>query len=284
MQLSTSATSPKTSEVTELSTKNMLVASAVEKRFKRDGVQVEAIRSFSLDVTEGEFVSIVGPSGCGKTTLLHIVGGFEAPSGGRVELDGKSITGPGPDRGVLFQESTLFDWLTVEQNVAWPLNVQGKKGKAVTEQVMELLELVHLGAFRNHYPSEISGGMKQRVALARLLAQDPAIMLMDEPFGALDAQTRELMQELLEEIWRRNRKTVLFVTHDIDEAIYLGTRVVIFTARPGQLKKSVEIGLGSPRSIEVKKSQEYRDYHNEVWDLLRAEVLRTQAFSQQGGK
>lgn len=262
----------------------MLVASSVEKRFKRDGIQVEAIRSFSLDVTEGEFVSIVGPSGCGKTTLLHIVGGFEAPTSGRVELAGKTITGPGPDRGVLFQESTLFDWLTVEQNVAWPLNVQRKKGKAVTEQVMELLELVHLGAFRNHYPSEISGGMKQRVALARLLAQDPAILLMDEPFGALDAQTRELMQELLEQIWRRNRKTVLFVTHDIDEAIYLGTRVVVFTARPGQLKKSVEIGLGSPRSIEIKKSQEYRDHYNEVWDLLRAEVLRTQAFSQQGGE
>ncbi|MCY1487383.1 Aliphatic sulfonates import ATP-binding protein SsuB [compost metagenome] len=262
----------------------MLIASGVEKRFKRDGVQVEAIRSFSMDVAEGEFVSIVGPSGCGKTTLLHIVGGFEEPSSGRVELNGKVIKAPGPDRGVLFQESTLFDWLTVEQNVAWPLHVQGKRGKAVTEQVRELLELVHLGGFRNHYPSEISGGMKQRVALARLLAQDPAIMLMDEPFGALDAQTRELMQELLEEIWRRNRKTVLFVTHDIDEAIYLGTRVVIFTARPGNLKKSVKIDLESPRSIEIKKSPEYRNYHNEVWDLLRAEVLRTQAFSQQGGK
>lgn len=281
---SISAIFPMVSEVMAASMRSMLTASGIEKRFERDGVQVEAIRSFSFDVAEGEFVSIVGPSGCGKTTLLHIVGGFEAPSAGCIELNGKPVIGPGPDRGVLFQESTLFDWLTVEQNVAWPLNVQGKKGPAVKEQVRELLELVHLGAFRNHYPSEISGGMKQRVALARLLAQDPAIMLMDEPFGALDAQTRELMQELLEQIWRRNRKTVLFVTHDIDEAIYLGTRVVIFTARPGNLKKNVEIKLESPRSLEIKKSKEYHAYHDQVWDLLREEVLRTQALTQQGPK
>lgn len=259
----------------------ILVVAGVEKRFERDGVQVEAVSSFSLDVSAGEFVSIVGPSGCGKTTLLHMVGGFETPTAGSLELNGRVITRPGPDRGVLFQDSTLFDWLTVEQNIAWPLNVQGVEKKVCHERIGELLELVHLSAFRRHYPAELSGGMKQRVALARLLAQDPAIMLMDEPFGALDAQTRELMQELLETIWRRNRKTVLFVTHDIDEAIYLGTRVVVFTARPGRLKQNVEINLESPRNIEIKKSAQYHSYRNQIWDSLREEVLRTQALAQQ---
>lgn len=259
----------------------LLVAQGVEKRFKRGVVDVQAIQSFSLEVFSGEFVSIVGPSGCGKTTLLHMVGGFESPSAGRIELNGKEITGPGADRGVLFQESTLFDWLTVEQNIAWPMRIQGKPAGEIKDKVSELLELVHLSGFRRHYPSEISGGMKQRVGLARLLAQDPAIMLMDEPFGALDAQTREIMQELLAEIWRRNRKTVLFVTHDIDEAVYLGTRVIIFTARPGNLKKNIAIDLEPGRGIEIKKSMIYRAYRDEVWDLLREEVLRTQALTQQ---
>ena len=259
----------------------MLVLEGVEKRFGRKGAEVEAVRSFSLEVASGEFVSIVGPSGCGKTTMLHIVGGFELPSAGKVRLDSRPITGPGPDRGILFQESTLFDWLTVEQNVAWPLDVQGIEGKLRRERVGELLELVQLSAFRRHYPTELSGGMRQRAALARLLAQDPRILLMDEPFGALDAQTRELMQELLEQIWRRSRKTVLFVTHDIDEAIYLGTRVVVFTARPGQLKKDVPIALESPRSIEIKKSPAYHEYRNRVWDLLRTEVLRAHALTQE---
>lgn len=259
----------------------LLVAQGVEKRFKRGVVDVQAIQSFSLEVFSGEFVSIVGPSGCGKTTLLHMVGGFESPSAGRIELNGKEITGPGADRGVLFQESTLFDWLTVEQNIAWPMRIQGKPVGEIKDKVSELLKLVHLSGFRRHYPSEISGGMKQRVGLARLLAQDPAIMLMDEPFGALDAQTREIMQELLAEIWRRNRKTVLFVTHDIDEAVYLGTRVIIFTARPGNLKKNLAIDLEPGRDIEIKKSMIYRAYRDEVWDLLREEVLRTQALTQQ---
>ncbi|TAL76432.1 MAG: ABC transporter ATP-binding protein [Burkholderiaceae bacterium] len=262
-------------------TRPLLVAQGVEKRFKRGVVDVQAIQSFSLEVSSGEFVSIVGPSGCGKTTLLHMVGGFESPSAGRFELNGKEITGPGADRGVLFQESTLFDWLTVEQNIAWPMRIQGKPAHEIKDKVSELLELVHLPGFRRHYPSEISGGMKQRVGLARLLAQDPAIMLMDEPFGALDAQTREIMQELLAKIWRRNRKTVLFVTHDIDEAVYLGTRVVIFTARPGKIKKNLAIDLEPGRDIEIKKSKPYRAYRDEVWDLLREEVLRTQALTQQ---
>jgi NitT/TauT family transport system ATP-binding protein len=259
----------------------MLVLEGVEKRFGRKGAEIEAVRSFSLEVASGEFVSIVGPSGCGKTTMLHIVGGFESPSAGTVQLDGHAVTGPGSDRGILFQESTLFDWLTIEQNVAWPLDVQGVKGEPRRDRVSELLDLVHLSAFRRHYPAELSGGMRQRAALARLLAQDPRILLMDEPFGALDAQTRELMQELLEQIWRRSRKTVLFVTHDIDEAVYLGTRVVVFTARPGQLKEDVPIDLQSPRSIEIKKSPAYHEYRNRVWDLLRTEVLRTQAWTQQ---
>jgi NitT/TauT family transport system ATP-binding protein len=258
----------------------VLVATDVQKRFTRDGTGVEAIRSFSLSVDAGEFVSIVGPSGCGKTTFLHIIGGFETPSAGSVKLDGRAIARPGPDRGILFQDSTLFEWLTIEQNVAWPLGVQGIKGAACRERVNELLDLVHLTQFRRHYPAELSGGMKQRAALARLLAQDPRILLMDEPFGALDAQTRELMQELLETIWRRNRKTVLFVTHDIDEAVYLGTRVIVFTARPGRLKEDVTIDLESPRGIEIKKSTAYHAYRNRIWDLLRDEVLTTHAWTR----
>jgi NitT/TauT family transport system ATP-binding protein len=258
----------------------MLQVEGVQKRFERNGTAVEAIKSFSLNVRDGEFVSIVGPSGCGKTTLLHIIGGFESASAGAVELDGRPINRPGPDRGILFQESTLFEWLTIEQNVAWPLGVRGISGAACRDQVGELLDLVHLRDFRRHYPGELSGGMKQRAALARLLAQDPRIMLMDEPFGALDAQTRELMQELLEAVWRRNRKTVLFVTHDIDEAIYLGTRVIVFTARPGLLKESVDIELESPRGVEIKKSAAYHAYRNRIWDLLRAEVLATHAWTQ----
>ncbi len=255
----------------------LLVARDVHKRFRRAGAEVVAIDRFSLDVAEGEFVTIVGPSGCGKTTFLHIVGGFEVATSGTIALDGVPIRAPGQDRGMLFQEFSLYPWLTVERNVGWPLEVQRLGRAARRERVQHYLDMVGLTAFANHYPSELSGGMKQRVALARLLAQDPKVLLMDEPFGALDAQTRELMQEQLEAIWRKNRKTVLFVTHDIDEAVYLGTRVVVFTARPGRLKADLAVTLGDARGVEIKKSAAYHAARNEVWDLLRAEVLITTA-------
>jgi NitT/TauT family transport system ATP-binding protein len=251
------------------------------KLFVRGNNRVEAIHDLSLRVGDGEFVTIVGPSGCGKSTFLHILGGFVPRDGGTMRLDGRDVEGPGPDRGMMFQDLALFPWRTVAGNVGWALEVQGRP-RAEREAVVDrLLALVGLRPFRHAYPNELSGGMRQRVALARVLCFEPAVMLMDEPFGALDAQTRELMQEELQRIWQQTRKTVLFVTHDIDEAVYLGDRVLVFTARPGEIKAELSISLPQPRSIEVKKSPEFLAYRNTIWDLLRAEVLK--AREQEGG-
>jgi NitT/TauT family transport system ATP-binding protein len=232
------------------------------------------IRDLSLRVGDGEFVTIVGPSGCGKSTFLHILGGFVPRDGGTMRLDGRDVDGPGPDRGMMFQDLALFPWRTVAGNVGWALEVQGRPRAEREAAVDRLLALVGLRPFQHAYPNELSGGMRQRVALARVLCFDPAVMLMDEPFGALDAQTRELMQEELQRIWQQTRKTVLFVTHDIDEAVYLGDRVLVFTARPGEIKAELSIDLPQPRAIEVKKSAAFLAYRNAIWDLLRAEVLK----------
>jgi ABC-type nitrate/sulfonate/bicarbonate transport system ATPase subunit len=185
------------------------------------------------------------------------------------------VLGPGPDRGVIFQEFALYPWRTVADNVTWALEIQGRPRVERREVADRLLAMVGLTRFRDHYPAELSGGMKQRVAIARTLAYDPAILLMDEPFGALDAQNRELMQEELQGIWDKTRKTVLFITHDIEEAIYLADRVVVFTARPGRVKADLRIDLPRPRAIDVKKGAAYIAYRNHAWDLLREEVLRT---------
>lgn len=261
----------------------VLAVRHLNKTFSRDGKTVTAIDDFSLDVNEGEFVGIVGPSGCGKSTLLHILGGFEKWNGGTLLLYGETVREPGPDRGMMFQDFSLFPWLTVARNVAWPLEIKGMSAAARKDAVAKRLAMVGLEAFAEHYPSELSGGMKQRVALARLLALDPRIMLMDEPFGSLDAQTREQMQEQLQAIWEQEKKTVLFVTHDIDEAVYLASRVVVFTARPGRVKADLAIDLPFPRSLELKKDQEYLDYRNQIWDLLREEVLKSQAETELSG-
>jgi NitT/TauT family transport system ATP-binding protein len=244
------------------------------KTFRRGTRIVEAIGGFSLAIESGEFVSIVGPSGCGKSTFLHILGGFEPADGGRMLLNGIPIAGPGPDRGMLFQEFALFPWRSVIGNVGWALEVQGVPKAERLRRANKYLELVGLSGFADAYPAELSGGMKQRVALARVLAFEPRILLMDEPFGALDAQTRELMQEELNAIWQQTRNTVLFVTHDIEEAIYLSDRVIVFTARPGRLKEEIRVDLPRPRGIDVKKSAEYLGYRNRVWDSLRSEVLK----------
>jgi NitT/TauT family transport system ATP-binding protein len=244
------------------------------KLFVRGNHRVEAIHDLSLRVGDGEFVTIVGPSGCGKSTFLHILGGFVPRDGGTMRLDGREVDGPGPDRGMMFQDLALFPWRTVAGNVGWALEVQGRPRAEREAAVDRLLALVGLRPFQHAYPNELSGGMRQRVALARVLCFDPAVMLMDEPFGALDAQTRELMQEELQRIWQQTRKTVLFVTHDIDEAVYLGDRVLVFTARPGEIKAELSISLPQPRNIEVKKSPEFLAYRNTIWDLLRAEVLK----------
>ena len=252
----------------------LLEVRALDKVFRRGARTVQAIDRFSLDVREGEFVAIVGPSGCGKSTFLHILGGFEPHSGGTMLLNGAQVKGPGPDRGMLFQEFALYPWRSVIGNVAWGLEVQGKPRAERVAIAERYLKLVGLSAFRDAYPAELSGGMKQRVALARVLAFEPRILLMDEPFGALDAQTRELMQEELNAIWQQTRNTVLFVTHDIDEAIYLADRVIVFTARPGRIKDEVKIKLERPRRIDVKKTAAYMGYRNRVWDSLREEVLK----------
>ena len=247
------------------------------KRFSRGGRDVQAIRGFDLEITDGEFLAIVGPSGCGKSTFLHMVGGFEPVTEGELLVEGHPVTGPGPDRGMVFQEFALFPWRTVAENVVWGLEIE-KRSRAERQAIVErLLAKVGLTHFRDHYPAELSGGMKQRVAIARTLAFDPRILLMDEPFGALDAQNRELMQEELQTIWNESRKTVIFITHDIEEAIYLADRVIVFTARPGRTKADIRIDLPRPRDLDVKKSKAYFDYRNLIWDLLRDEVLRARA-------
>jgi NitT/TauT family transport system ATP-binding protein len=206
-----------------------------------------ALTDISLDVADGEFVSILGPSGCGKSTLLYIVGGFVPPSEGTVQVNGKPVTGPGPDRGPVFQEFALFPWKTVLGNVMYgPLERGMAKSKA-EEKARALIALVHLTGYENFYPKELSGGMKQRVAIARTLAYGPSILLMDEPFGALDAHTRTGMQKELLEIWERDRKTVLFVTHSVEEAVFLSDRVVVLTRSPGRIKETIRIDLPRPR-------------------------------------
>jgi NitT/TauT family transport system ATP-binding protein len=251
----------------------------LDKTFASHGGDVAAIDKLSLSIDDHEFVAIVGPSGCGKSTFLHIVGGFEPATGGGLFLKGRPIGPPGPDRGMMFQDLSLFPWLTAIDNVAWPLEMKGLAKAERLAKAREYLELVHLGRYLHLYPGQLSGGMKQRVALARLFALDPEVLLMDEPFGALDSQTRELLQEELQAIWRRTRKTALFVTHDIDESIYLSTRLIVFTARPGRIKADIRIP-DIDRSGEFRKSKAYLDLRVQVWDLLREEVLKAQALEQ----
>lgn len=250
-----------------------LQAQSVSKRFERSGKQVLAIDNFSLTIEEGEFVSIVGPSGCGKSTFLHMVGGFEPIAEGSISVAGRSVSAPGPDRGMLFQDYALFPWRTVLGNVGWSLEVAGMGKQEREERAEHYLDMVGLSSFRDAYPSELSGGMQQRIALARVLAFEPAMLLMDEPFGALDAQTREIMQEELTTIWQRHKRTVLFVTHDIEEAVYLSDRVIVFSARPGRLKADITIDLPRPRKPEIRKSAEFQALRNRIWDMLREEYL-----------
>jgi len=255
----------------------IIEARGLGKRFARAGKEVEALRGFDLTVADGEFIAIVGPSGCGKSTFLHMLGGFEPVSEGELLFNGRPVAGPGPDRGMVFQEFALYPWRTVERNVTWGLEVQGRsraEQRAIADRLLAKVGLTH---FRDHYPAELSGGMKQRVAIARTLAFDPRILLMDEPFGALDAQNRELMQEELQALWNETRKTVIFITHDIEEAVYLADRVIVFTARPGRTKADVAIDLPRPRALDVKKTAAYLDFRNRIWDLLRDEVLQARA-------
>ena len=248
-----------------------LEATGVRKGYSKNGQSLAVLDVERFAVQDGEFVTVIGPSGCGKSTLLHIMGGFIQAEGGTIQVHGRRVNGPGPDRGMMFQEFALFPWKTVAGNVAWGLETQNRARAEIAALVEKHLEMIGLTEFRNHYPAELSGGMKQRVALARVLAFDPEVLLMDEPFGALDAQTREAMQEELTRLWERTGKTIVFVTHDIDEAVYLGDRVVVLTARPGRIREEVKIDLPRPRSLEIKKSAQCHQYRNHIWDLIRAE-------------
>ncbi|HEX5611704.1 MAG TPA: ABC transporter ATP-binding protein [Burkholderiales bacterium] len=232
-----------------------------------EGPPTQALDRTSLVVEDNDFIAILGPSGCGKSTLLRIVAGLDSPSAGRVLLDGEPVSRPGPDRGMVFQSYTLFPWLTVRQNILF--------GQRATPEVADrLIARVGLRGFENHFPKMLSGGMQQRTALARALANDPKILLLDEPFGALDHQTRSLMQELLAGIWEADRKTVLFVTHDIDEAIFMANRVAVMSARPGRIKAEVRIDLPHPRHYTVKTSAEFSRYKAALTEEIRAESIK----------
>jgi NitT/TauT family transport system ATP-binding protein len=241
-----------------------------------------ALDDVCLDISEGEFVSLVGPSGSGKTTLLDLLAGLTAPTSGEIVVDGKPITGPGLDRAVVFQQYALFPWRTAQANVEFGLEAAGLKRGQRREQAREFLQLVGLADFGDRYPHELSGGMKQRVAIARSLAYNPSILLMDEPFAALDAQTREQLQDELLRIWSATGKTIVFITHGIEEAIYLGQRVAVLSSRPGQLKALVEIELGDRRAEDdLRSSPEFVKYRHQVWTLLHDEVRRARTAGHQ---
>ncbi len=241
------------------------------------GAPTLALQSTDLTVQENDFITILGPSGCGKSTLLRIVAGLDQQSSGEVLLDGKRITGPGADRGMVFQSYTLFPWLSVLDNVCFGLRERGLPRNQQVEQARAFLAKVGLSSFENHYPKQLSGGMQQRTALARALANKPRMLLMDEPFGALDHQTRELMQEMLLAIWEAERTTVLFVTHDIDEAVFMGSRVMVMSARPGRIKLDQPVPLPHPRHYSVKTTPVFAELKAELTEQVRTEVIAAMA-------
>ena len=226
---------------------SQIIVNNVQKVFKTPGKDVVALKDIQLEIQAGEFVCLLGPSGCGKSTLLNAVAGFALPSSGEITVEGKKITGPGPDRGMVFQEYALFPWMTIAQNIAFGLEVQKKSRGEIAQTVNQLLDLLHLKDFRDRFPKDLSGGMRQRVAIARVLALDSPIMLMDEPFGALDALTRRNLQDELLRIWEKLGKTILFVTHSIEESIYLADRIVVMTYRPGTVKRDQVVDMPRPR-------------------------------------
>jgi NitT/TauT family transport system ATP-binding protein len=260
----------------------------LSKTFTREDETTVVFEDVSFEVKPGEFLSIVGPSGCGKTTLLRIIGGLIAATDGEVVIGGKVIKGPGTDRGFVFQQDSLFPWRTLAGNVGFGLEVQGTRArrggmsrrewKAQTDrQVKEAIEMVGLTKFAGHYPHELSGGMRQRVNLARALALGPATLLMDEPFSALDAQTRELMQAELLRIWRQNRSTVIFITHQIDEAVYLSDRVAVMSSGPGRVREMIDIDLPRPRDLEVKRTPAFIAYTDRIWRQIGQDARRSAA-------
>lgn len=246
----------------------------LRKSFPKEGGQMIAIQDFSLDVNQGEFVCILGPSGCGKTTLLRIIAGLETLTSGEMLLNGNKITGPGSDRGMVFQEFALLPWRTVRRNVEFGLEIKKVPKEERARTTQRFIDLVGLKGFENYHPYQLSGGMKQRVGIARALANDPAVLLMDEPFGALDAQTRNLMQKELLRIWQETQKTVIFITHSVDEACYLADRIVVMTTRPGTIKDIFEVTTPRPRD---RASVEFAHLRKKILEELEREVISAPA-------
>ncbi|GFH91753.1 MAG: ABC transporter ATP-binding protein [Lachnospiraceae bacterium] len=245
----------------------------VKKIYNSRNGEMVALNGVSLDIYENEFICVVGPSGCGKSTLLNIIAGLLEPSSGSVYCDGKEVKGTGTERGVVFQQYALFPWMTVKKNVMFGLGLQGIKGKEAEEIAMKYIKMVQLEDFLDHYPKELSGGMKQRVAIARAYAVNPSVLLMDEPFGALDAQTRTQLQSELLETWEKEQKTCFFITHDVDEAIILAQKVIIMSARPGRIKEVVDVNIPYPRTQETKMAPEFLELKNHIWGQVYQEYL-----------
>jgi NitT/TauT family transport system ATP-binding protein len=246
----------------------------VHKEFVKGERRVLALQDIDLTVAQHEFVAILGPSGCGKSTLLNMVAGFDRPTRGSVKVEEEEIVDPSPRRCVVFQEPALFPWLTVMDNVVFGPKNRRQPAAEYRPRAAQIIEQVGLRGFEASYPAELSGGMRQRVGIARVLIMEPRVLLMDEPFGSLDAQTRSLMQELLLALWQRHQQTVLFITHDIEEALLLADRVCVMTARPGRIKKSIPVPMPRPRAIELTLSPEFNALRREVLDLIREESVR----------
>ena len=247
----------------------------LSKRYWRDSRDVLALSDVSLSVNDGEFLAIVGPSGCGKTSLLNIVAGLLPYEEGAVVIDGKKVSGPGTDRAVVFQHSSLLPWRTIAGNVRYGMEMQRRfEEPKMRERAEHFIQMVGLSGFEKHYPNELSGGMQQRVNLARALAADPVVLLMDEPFAALDAQTREFMQAELLKIWTQARKTVVFITHQINEAIYLADRVVVMSARPGRVKDVFQIPFERPRTLSLKRDPRFLEIEDKIWQLVEEKPER----------
>jgi NitT/TauT family transport system ATP-binding protein len=242
---------------------------------QRDGSRFVALDNVNVQIDEKKFVALVGPSGCGKTTFIKIVDGLLKPTAGQVRIDGRPVRGPGIDRAMVFQEPCLLPWRSVFHNVMYGLECQGRDDAASRARARDLIKLVGLGNFEGHYPHELSGGMQQRCNLARALAVDPDILIMDEPFASLDAQTRELMQDELLRVWRKTQKTVLFVTHQINEAVFLADQILVFGARPGKIREIVDIELPRPRPLAIKRSATFLEYEDRIWAMIEREARQT---------
>lgn len=249
-----------------------LAARNIGKMYAARGRQVEVLRDITFAVEPGEFVVVVGPSGCGKTTLLRILNGLIAPNSGEITIDGHPLEGLGKDRGFVFQQDSLFPWRTTLDNVRLGLEIRGVPKQESVDRARFYIKLVGLEGFEHHYPHQLSGGMRQRANLARALAIDPRVLLMDEPFAALDAQTREIMQSELLNLWSRHKITIVFITHQIDEAVYLADRVVVLSARPGRIKAVVPINLGRPRDLSIKRDPVFLDHVEAIWQMIDREA------------